>query len=856
MKRIKAILFAIGIVCLTSNTTTSMRRITPKLTAPVGQAVSRQIKPIATAALTNQARQFATTQPNYVPSNTGDQTFKRHTNFNPNSKQLDPKLLEINKQVTAWQETLSPEQKEAFALLLKDYNDWFGYYLNNPTGSALEYTTQNSADLKRLMHNLPIIWKQYTEIQHNHTTIEKWRKTLTPEEKMLFKREFENYDDCFKFYSQNPTNDEYLAYLKKSSDLLTTGFQQYQKTQHAHAQIMSWRATLTEQQQELFTDTFHKYDELFQEYSQAPIRQFTARSLEEISTSILNIIHSCSKTDINPLVLYSDFLTWKQQQSPETLQKLHAEIDQLTQKFHELSSDPNTSITDIIGSYTDLYRRIGTKIIDAQPIPTDQYKALTSFNQKFTTWKAEQSPETLKLLEPWIQKYEDEYQVLNLKYSASSTMLGRIKKIFHPEPYVSTYKFDKIKDFFYLIIHSDLSSLKILPVIKYMQQQHHQISTVVAKLSPTQKKLLEQKLKEYEDDYNRLLEDPTGYSTGSILDSQSRLIMLLQKNIQIFEPILGYDTKLQSKALESFGTDRYDDAENFHTTIAELKPEAIALQHIARTHNPTSPFIPLSSSKKTINALGSHSGHTNLMQVGQEFHALAPARQYHTLIHESRHGMQNEANAFNDQNAARKLYPPQVLARAQKHTENITWESNRDQSLWKPYEHDADHFATSHIACPICLKIVQSHHGTTENPEGYFNQADIEPFIQAAKNNPCCPAHSMTPGDEAHNRVVTKLNAALEKYKINPTYSLAEEISNLDKKSGTLLQHIPGYHTELIRAIAQHKEFLHEKLPPKLRKEIDIHQQMEQTAREIREGKYKMLEAPKPLIPTMHTDMR
>ncbi len=281
--------------------------------------------------------------------------------------------------------------------------------------------------------------------------------------------------------------------------------------------------------------------------------------------------------------------------------------------------------------------------------------------------------------------------------------------------------------------------------------------------------------------------------------------------------------------------------EDFITTTSQNKPELLALKHFIDTKAPSGPYVSLSShDTPLINAIGKYHSDIHMIQLGKEFQNSSPSAQYGVLLHEYRHHLQKLKGAFHQPKSpeATKFYPKEVQAEAQKHKSNPSWLIE---------EQDADHFAVSHIHCPTCLKTTQTILGPTRHLKGYFSQSDVEPFIQAAEHNPCCPAHSMTPGDEAHNHIVTELEAALKEYKTNPTNELKEKISDLDKKSGTLLQHVPEYNQDLIRSLTQHKEF-QENLAAKTIKELDVRRQMEQTAREIQAGKYKLLEAPKPLV--------
>ena len=331
-------------------------------------------------------------------------------------------------------------------------------------------------------------------------------------------------------------------------------------------------------------------------------------------------------------------------------------------------------------------------------------------------------------------------------------------------------------------------------------------------------------------------------------------------------------------------------------------PEYQALQHFADTQAPSGVHVKLcSQDHPLLTSVANYVEISDSIEIGEEFYNETPSQQYGTLLHEYRHRLQSlsgvlsitkttdaQGDALKFKGKTQKFYPEKVLAEAQKHVANITWKTD-SKIAFKPYEYDADYFAISHISCPRCLETIQATRSTKQLVEGYFGKDNIEPFIQAAKHNACCPAHSMTPGDDAHNHVVTELEKALRQSQrlgniknLFPTnfkalekvgdfvqwhydrdslvqriyllrkVKLLKKISDLDKKSGTLLQHIPEYNNDFIRRIAQNKEF-QQMLGSKTLKELDVRNQMEKTAQEIQAGKYKMLEAPQPLIKNLHT---
>ncbi len=296
---------------------------------------------------------------------------------------------------------------------------------------------------------------------------------------------------------------------------------------------------------------------------------------------------------------------------------------------------------------------------------------------------------------------------------------------------------------------------------------------------------------------------------------------------------------------------------------------ALALRHFAHTKAVGGNDVKIVSKESMKGALGSYDTITNTIELNNQDRC--PAILYHTVLHEYRHKLQDINGSLKDsygaykfknqldkerkqlvsEAAGRKFYPDNVLNQAKKHGYNISWVADDYSSkAWLPSEYDAEYFAISHITCPTCLKInnVFAH---INNRQGYFNQTDVEPFVQEAQHNACCPAHSLTPGDEDHNHVVKELEEALQQYanrsfigKFIGKYfeeRLVEKIAKLDKESGTLLQHIPEYNKDLIRQIAQYKEF-QAMLGAKTLKELDVRKQMEQAGRDAQEGRYKALE--------------
>ena len=62
----------------------------------------------------------------------------------------------------------------------------------------------------------------------------------------------------------------------------------------------------------------------------------------------------------------------------------------------------------------------------------------------------------------------------------------------------------------------------------------------------------------------------------------------------------------------------------------------------------------------------------------------------------------------------------------------------------------------------------------------------------------------------------------------------------LDKRSGTLLQHIPTFALDLISSMKEYKDFA-QVLTEKTIKELDLAQQIKQTEQDLAAGKFKLL---------------
>lgn len=544
-----------------------------------------------------------------------------------------------------------------------------------------------------------------------------------------------------------------------------------------------------------------------------------------------------SELPLNPLTLYSQILEYEQKQ-PKDLMLRTKHLQHTYEKFNDAPTQTNAF--EFLEECLNNFPRFDDKDSWKNPKPNTE---LTKFYHEFTSWTQQQSPKIIKLLDPFIKQYENAYK----------TRMEDVHNTNH-------HQLEQLQSFFNHILHPDQSKLNILAIVQNIKQTHNKLLHLVTTLSKDQKKMIDPLLNVYQLNYDNYIANPNN-NIRYLIATQIILAHRIQLNNPQSRKLTHYNTTLQSLAQNIRYTgdlNKIDRFKKFIETIDTLKPELLALEHISHKHAPGDPLIPLTSyNLATIgeDIAAFHDADNLHIQVDQPFHDATPSEQHSILLHEARHHFQTKAGALKDHELTLKFYSPQVQAEAEKQA-RMTWLPSNDHTIWKAYEYDADHFATSNITCPTCLKVIQSNCKTHKDPQGYFSQQDIEPFIQAAKNNPCCPAHSIVPGDDAHNNIVNTLNRTLALYRHNQTplnnfstipEDLKSSIKNLDKQSGTLLQHIPEYNQNLIARIRQNKE-TKARIAAATLKETDIRKTMEQTERDIRAGKYKQLEAPKPLI--------
>lgn len=291
--------------------------------------------------------------------------------------------------------------------------------------------------------------------------------------------------------------------------------------------------------------------------------------------------------------------------------------------------------------------------------------------------------------------------------------------------------------------------------------------------------------------------------------------------------------------------------EKLQTLFAEYKqdnpiitPAQQALYHFQNTQAPSGSYVPIIPVQEHSTDISAYNMLICSIKLNQPWYELAPSVQYGVLLHEYRHRLQHIAGIFDkEQNelSNQLFYPAAVIKKAKSKKTSFNFHTY-SQTSWKPYEYDADLFAATHISCPTCLKITQCAQKTDNSSLGYFSKNDTQLFIDQAMFNPTCPAHSLTTGDFEHNKIVKDLYKKLEYYKFFPSELLYDEIMNLDKASGSLLQHIPTYAIDLLESIKQYDDFA-QLLIDKTIKEVDLAQQIKQAEQDVAAGKFKLITA-------------
>ncbi len=285
---------------------------------------------------------------------------------------------------------------------------------------------------------------------------------------------------------------------------------------------------------------------------------------------------------------------------------------------------------------------------------------------------------------------------------------------------------------------------------------------------------------------------------------------------------------------------------SYQHNYPEMTPEKQALYHFQNTQVPSGAYVPIIPIKNfRTTDFGAYNSDLCSIKLFDRWYQSAPTIQYATLLHEYRHRLQHIFGIFDNDNQNenwnRKFYPKKVIKKASLKNASLIFNNETEQS-WKIYEFDADYFAASHITCPTCLKICQCQMRTDNASLGYFTPNDIQPFIDQAFNNPTCPAHSLISGDFEHNGIVKKLYKKLNDYQLFPSEFLYDEIINLDKQSGTLLQHIPTFAIDMINSMKEYEDFA-QLLAEKTIKELDVAQLLKQAEQDITDGKFKQITA-------------
>ena len=160
-------------------------------------------------------------------------------------------------------------------------------------------------------------------------------------------------------------------------------------------------------------------------------------------------------------------------------------------------------------------------------------------------------------------------------------------------------------------------------------------------------------------------------------------------------------------------------AQSAYNTMQTIPEEFLALKYIESQH-PSGPLVSLAKAQYYWrNTIACYYTNKNYIELQDIFYKKTPSIQYMVLMHEYRHHLQYVTNnsMFQDKNdpflrkKEQNFFPKEVL---QAKKDN----SNNDQ--WSIIEQDADHFATSNISCPTCLKI--NHASFINSEQKVINQ--------------------------------------------------------------------------------------------------------------------------------------
>ena len=585
------------------------------------------------------------------------------------------------------------------------------------------------------------------------------------------------------------------------------------------------------------------------------------------------------------LVLFDQkFQQWKQTLSPWKLNVLQSLIERYTKGFNEWINNP----TDLKRNY--LLRRMTeslSKIMNSASIYMQNMDKIEQFDQKFQEWRQELLPWQLEVLQPIIEKYAKKFN----DYRNNSNF---------------SINYDVMMDFL-VLINSMAPVLKCTQVLTIEQlfASMDQVSPQwQQKRSPLQKIQLTQNLIEeyavfcesaFDDQISDILVkyllkvfEPFIMEAVERFDQefqqQKQKISLEQLKqhqksidtcIQVFKDYRKNQELPLLKRLSQTMTTldkiliRLENVEMLQVSKTSLQQnsELLALDYYKAMNYSAEPLTPLCFLQRFVNASGAYDPGLKTIYIGAEWREFPLSMRLQLLYHEQTHAIQDHAGVLSEhvlQSSIDKFYPLFVRQEAAKH-QNVTFDMKSSNDVWKAYEYHADLMSIEHIACPICLRIVQAMRLNKPKLEGYFSYSDIEPFIQRASMDNCCPAHTKRATDVEHNAILQKLDDDLVQYceaaaNVNEILDngsvedrevvknrgkslmsllskLKTAISDLDKKTGSLLEHIPnfyGFHMN------KHKQQV-EKFAP-LIKGLDVQQQLRQLDANLLAGKVRLIE--------------
>lgn len=371
-------------------------------------------------------------------------------------------------------------------------------------------------------------------------------------------------------------------------------------------------------------------------------------------------------------------------------------------------------------------------------------------------------------------------------------------------------------------LHASIVSRRIAPAYKISK-----ITSGISKIpaivplsfnaARSSSSLINQKLTIFNDLLYKFKNHPTDNVS---LPTKKGLIDYFQKGINYYNEIKNPTVQDNEKFIK-FLDHIIDGAKGFYDLERENDILEPVFQHITQKNITEIPLL-----KGSIDLLGNNAQGVYFftgdpcVAVSRYFYNNAPAYQIFALYHEFRHHQQRVSNSNRSklttlEPAEKKLY----------HVDTIkAFEENKHLKNWKHWEHDADYWTAKQIKCPTCLKVAQAYRGLSDKT-GYFNFKDFQPFIDAAKFNSKCFAHSLefdtnTYNVNEHNYYLNELEGRLRKIKeVFDSLSDKEDpffdnflkhnalaLEYFDKKCGNIFLHLPQLTFNIVEAIKYHQK--------------------------------------------------